>query len=987
MPFKKRLHNCFDYIEHNWKKSLMLIAVVFFIVWKSETLSNLVEKFLMSEANLSNWFLNIVVILGILIGFILQYQLFRRKYKASFYQWSVYFISAFAFLYFKVRNNNEWHFYEFTFCELSYLESLFWSSLGFPIYNFIISPIYNFIIYLIQIKRKKQENNKKLTFIEDNPTLIKNNDNFNRYKLVERLIDVISKGETDKAFSIGIIGPWGNGKSTILETVYDHFEDNDDIIKIKFHPFLNHNDQGVIDEFFKSFQQELRQYSGRLSNHVIDYAEELIRFYKRGDIKKVFESQQSVSAYSLYEKIEKELKQLNKKVVVFVDDLDRLNGVEILQVLKLIRNTANFPNTIFLVAVDKDYVINSLAKEKDYQSQRFVDKFFQLEIYLPPIHEDWLIDGFVQLINKYPSIPTDSKSEIATALKNKYCLFPQYIKNMRDAKRLANQLIFENNFIDKGLDYTDYLNFLMFKMRFPRALQLISNHGEKLFEPNDEYYFLKKDLTVESSIHDLKPNGIKLYEYLIYQKENKWLLTELKLNELESELFIKSLIYLWGVYDRIQLNSICYFRNFNKVMRLSFADSDLLPHERVKIFDSETFQVDKSFIDELFENRKTIQLIHLISTKKPNDYNQFVKVLQILTHCISQIDERKLSLEMIFYAIDNWIDPNYFHVIKLDADSLKPIISEHIFNNMEVDPEQRFGLLKMLKYNRTAPMLWGYDENSIVTMLIAIFETQMNKSGFTDEVYMMFRDIDSMTVPNQMVEKELIGKIRNSLTDSNILQFCSYLIQQDNLPLKYRISDFCMRLWNIDHDILKFLFEQKSYKVSGLDEAYKFLELQSIIGFEQSIVYQFNEFRPFDNSYDFDVAKYIDNRAPQFFVEFESEELCEKIIDYSKTQDSKYRYIESFVRRYNYDGKAYLFYSGINEQINFEDFRGWIIELFKMMLHTNSKSTSQQRLEKRIQIDDRKDSYIYEKRTEPGAIVIKNSNPIVSLKSIQPMMN
>jgi hypothetical protein len=972
MSFNERLNNCFDYVEQNWKKSLMLIAVVFFIVWKSETLSYLVEKFLMSETDLSNWFLDVVVILVVLCGFILQYRLWRRGYKPSFYQLSVYLISIFAFSYLKVTHNNEWHFYEFTFIEFSYLEAFLYSSLGFPGYCAYRS-----------IAKFFEENkaNDSFPLIEDNPTLINETNNFKRQKLVERLIDVISKGQTEKAFSIGIIGPWGNGKSTILDTVYNHFASNDDIIKIKFHPFLNHNDQGVIDEFFKSFQQELRKYSGRLSNHVMDYAEELIRFYKRGDIKKVFESQQNVSAYSLYEKIEKELSDLDKKVVVFVDDLDRLNGVEILQVLKLIRNTANFPNTIFLVAVDKDYVINSLAKEKDYQSQRFVDKFFQLEIYLPPIQEDWLIDGFVQLINEYPSIPTDSKSEIATALKHKYCLFPQYIKNMRDAKRLANQLIFENNFIDKGLDYTDYLNFLMFKMRFPRALQLISNHGEKLFEPNDEYYYLKKDLSVETSINDLKPNGIKLYGYLINRKENKWLSTELMLNELENELFIKSLIYLWGDYDRIELNSICYFRNFNKVMRLSFADSDLLPQDRDLIFGPENFQAIKPFIDGLFKKEKTVQLIHLISIRKPVDSDQFVKVLQILAHFISQIDERELSLQMIFYAIDNWIDPNYFHVLKLDADSIKTILSEHLFDSENVSVERRFELLSLLKNNRTQLSYWGYNENSIVTMLIAIFETQFNKSGFTDEVYRMFRDIDNLTVPNLMVEKELIERLKDSLTDTNILKFCRYLIQQDNLPLKYRISDFCMRLWNIDHDFLKFLFEHRSYDILGLSEVYTFLELQSIIGFEQSIVFKFNEFKPFENIYDFDMAKFTDNRAPQFFIEFEKEALCINLKNYYMEEKTDFIYLEVFSKIYNYDGKTYLFYSGTNIQLKFEDFRDWMINALDIILQRPNKIN--QLLD--TNFDEPKIEFI--KTSSVGAMLLLNNITVVSVKSIQPMLN
>lgn len=46
--------------------------------------------------------------------------------------------------------------------------------------------------------------------------------------------------------------------------------------------------------------------------------------------------------------------------MVVIDDLDRLEGTELMAVLKLIRITANFKNLIFIVAYDKGFVANAL---------------------------------------------------------------------------------------------------------------------------------------------------------------------------------------------------------------------------------------------------------------------------------------------------------------------------------------------------------------------------------------------------------------------------------------------------------------------------------------------------------------------------------------------------------------------------------------------------------------------------------------------------
>ena len=60
-----------------------------------------------------------------------------------------------------------------------------------------------------------------------------------------------------------------------------------------------------------------------------------------------------------------------QKIVIIIDDIDRLEGKEIFEVLRIIRNTAKFNNIIYIVAYDKDHVVGQLCLpefgiEKDY---------------------------------------------------------------------------------------------------------------------------------------------------------------------------------------------------------------------------------------------------------------------------------------------------------------------------------------------------------------------------------------------------------------------------------------------------------------------------------------------------------------------------------------------------------------------------------------------------------------------------------------------
>jgi len=60
----------------------------------------------------------------------------------------------------------------------------------------------------------------------------------------------------------------------------------------------------------------------------------------------------------LYDDINEIIEKIDRKLFVFVDDIDRLNKAEILETLRILRNIAGFKNVIFICGFDRDYVIN-----------------------------------------------------------------------------------------------------------------------------------------------------------------------------------------------------------------------------------------------------------------------------------------------------------------------------------------------------------------------------------------------------------------------------------------------------------------------------------------------------------------------------------------------------------------------------------------------------------------------------------------------------
>ena len=97
------------------------------------------------------------------------------------------------------------------------------------------------------------------------------------------------------------------------------------------------------------------------------------------------------------QRINEVLRSLNRNIYIITEDLDRLTGEEILEVLKLIDANGNFCNTFFLTAYDKNYVNGILKRtlKLDNDSTDYTDKYFNYEYILDKPQKNNLLKSFV----------------------------------------------------------------------------------------------------------------------------------------------------------------------------------------------------------------------------------------------------------------------------------------------------------------------------------------------------------------------------------------------------------------------------------------------------------------------------------------------------------------------------------------------------------------------------------------------------------------
>ena len=233
--------------------------------------------------------------------------------------------------------------------------------------------------------------------IPDNPIPTKEKDLLHRYPLASRIASVINRFEGDESLVVGIEGEWGSGKTSFINLILEDLKSANALI-IKFNPW-NFSDQNeLIKDFFNSIINALKQTGGKegeeRAKKIKDYSSKLLKrseltvapeisfwgvSFKLGEIYKIggddpLEKQK--------ETINELLREIGKRIIIVVDDIDRLDSHETKLIFKLVKITANFANTIFLLAYDRGKVCERID-EKGIKGEEYLKKIIQVSFTLP----------------------------------------------------------------------------------------------------------------------------------------------------------------------------------------------------------------------------------------------------------------------------------------------------------------------------------------------------------------------------------------------------------------------------------------------------------------------------------------------------------------------------------------------------------------------------------------------------------------------------
>lgn len=227
----------------------------------------------------------------------------------------------------------------------------------------------------------------------DTPLTSKTQDTLGRDLFAKNIAKSITSYQMPDSVVFGLYGPWGSGKTSMLNMIFEELnQENSSEIGISFvwfNPWIINDKEQLVKIFFQQFYTQIK---GVDFNNCETIRKGLEKF---GTALEACSSIPSVGSYlniggkfAKWLSIEKSLKEqkseldaqfrkLNKKIVVFIDDIDRLADNEIQLLFQTIKLIADFPNTIYITAFDREVVENALSSVQKRTGRITLKKLFR----------------------------------------------------------------------------------------------------------------------------------------------------------------------------------------------------------------------------------------------------------------------------------------------------------------------------------------------------------------------------------------------------------------------------------------------------------------------------------------------------------------------------------------------------------------------------------------------------------------------------------
>lgn len=292
-------------------------------------------------------------------------------------------------------------------------------------------------------------------YLNDAPIKSSAEDYLGRASVAHDVAASIRELDASEGIVVGILGPWGHGKSSFINLMREQFKIDPPLTVVDFNPWIFSGSNQLVNFFLTEIGAELKIRNKNRFGQVADWlaqyagilkpATQIIPLAGASVAGEVFTATLSGlanttnvdrSANKIREEIANKLADLSEPIVVVVDDIDRLTTPEIRDMFKLVRLTASFPNVIYVLAFDRARVEQALS-EDGIPGRAYLEKIIQLSFDVPQAPRKLLRSQVSKELDRILAPIERVTLDDSRWLYVYFEVIDPLLSNMRDVTRLA----------------------------------------------------------------------------------------------------------------------------------------------------------------------------------------------------------------------------------------------------------------------------------------------------------------------------------------------------------------------------------------------------------------------------------------------------------------------------------------------------------------------------------------------------------------------
>ncbi|WP_342477623.1 P-loop NTPase fold protein [Paenibacillus sp. FSL H7-0350] len=395
-------------------------------------------------------------------------------------------------------------------------------------------------------------------FLQDRPIIKPDEDLLVRKGFAEHLANSIREWDGQDSLVISLDGEWGSGKSSVINMAvhYLRLQTESTPFIFEYNPWAFSDTGSITGSFFnelaketqlkdtgeqdKELAEKLQAYAvllggtpekstlkdlfekiipilslagislgtfpfitsqwGKLASLMFGFVFLAIQVIKDTLLKgsSYFEARSKINEKplnKLKQEIKDKLLKNSKKLIIIIDDIDRLSQSEIKSLMKVIRVNADFPNTIYMLAMDRDIVEKNLNDEHGFSGKNYMDKIVQINFNMPQVRQSRLHKTlFLEMDRIFAHIPNEEKGKYFGENNYNWSIlynsgFKGLFKTIRDIKRYLSSfqfnltLLYKDNTLEVNL--VDFIGIEAIRVFAPKFYDFIKFNKELFTSTNN----------------------------------------------------------------------------------------------------------------------------------------------------------------------------------------------------------------------------------------------------------------------------------------------------------------------------------------------------------------------------------------------------------------------------------------------------------------------------------------------------------------------